>query len=250
MKYKYIDQTPEIIWDEKGQPLSKAFDDIYYSPIDGLSESRHIFIDGNHLSERWQGLKDGELFTIFESGFGSGLNFLATMHLWQELSPVAHLQYISLEGFPLSQSQLERALQPWQSQLEAESVSLINNYDALLNQTGPVDFPGNISLRLIKRKANELSKQDVETDIIDAIFMDGFSPVKNPDMWSTLLCDYLFDIAKPGASLATFSVAGLVKRNLKQAGFELCKQPGFGKKREMLTATKPVEGKEPGHHNL
>jgi tRNA 5-methylaminomethyl-2-thiouridine biosynthesis bifunctional protein len=101
---------PNIIWREDGTPESAQFSDIYFAPADGLAETRHVFIDGIGGPEAWQGR---DTYTIFETGFGTGLNFLATWQAWQGSKPTdGYLHYVSVEAYPLSGPDLQRALAP------------------------------------------------------------------------------------------------------------------------------------------
>ena len=91
-------------------PRSKEFDDVYFSAEDGLAETRHVFLAGNNLPESWAGRDD---FTICESGFGTGLNFLAVLKLWQDRDKAQrpkNLHYISFEKYPLEIGYIEESL--------------------------------------------------------------------------------------------------------------------------------------------
>ncbi|BBM02746.1 hypothetical protein [Microbulbifer sp. GL-2] len=118
----------DIEWREDGQPLSRAYDDIYFSTASGLEETRYVFLQQNSLTERWAELAENSIFTIGETGFGTGLNFLATWELWQKTAPMsARLHFISVEKFPLQSQDLSRALELW-PQLQPFCQQLINNY--------------------------------------------------------------------------------------------------------------------------
>ncbi len=236
MKNKPIIATADLIWTEHKAPYSTRFDDIYFMPENGLEETRHVFLNANELDQRWQSLQPTDAFNIFECGFGTGLNFLATAEAWLNGQYASYLNYTAFEGYPLSSVELDKALEAYSSNLSLIE-TLKSLYISLLDGE-TVTITENISLRLIICKASELSATKSEDIQYDTVFMDGFSPAKNPDMWSLELCQWLYEHCKPSATLSTFTVAGFVKRNLKQAGFKIAKVPGFSKKREMLTAKK------------
>ena len=243
-------QHAEVSWDSDGQPLSQAFDDVYFSRADGLAETRHVFLQHNQLPERFARLAPNGHFVIGETGFGSGLNFLATWQLWHQHAPAsAHLDFISVEKYPLKAADLARALALW-PELSTFAEPLLAAYP-----TAPVagfhrlEFAGGrIRLTLIIDEATHGLEQLLASDhpqwrssgvTVDAWFLDGFAPAKNPEMWRPELFAAVADLSGPGTSAATFSAAGVVKRGLQQAGFAITKVPGYGRKREMLSAVRP-----------
>lgn len=240
-------QHAQVSWDSDGQPLSLAFDDVYFSRADGLAETRHVFLHHNQLPERFAHLAPGGHFIIGETGFGSGLNFLATWQLWQQHAPAsAHLDFISVEKYPLKASDLARALALW-PELNAFAEPLLAAYPpAPVTGFHRLEFAeGRIRLTLIIDEATRGLEQLLASDhprwrasgvTVDAWFLDGFAPAKNPEMWRPELFAAVASLSGPGTSAATFSAAGIVKRGLQQAGFAITKVPGFGRKREMLSA--------------
>lgn len=230
----------QLKWKEDGQPVSSAFDDIYFSTASGLEETRHVFLAHNHLSERWANLADNATFTIGETGFGTGLNFLAAWQLWQQSAPpTAQLHFVSVEKFPLHPQDLRRALALWPELCEL-SEQLIAQYPAYL-ATGVhrLTLTGNVHLTLIIGEAShgfERVQLDdpIRDSLVNAWFLDGFAPAKNPEMWSDDLFRAIARLSAVDSTFATFTCAGIVKRGLKAVGFVLEKVPGFGHKREML----------------
>lgn len=230
----------ELEWRENGQPVSSAFDDIYFSTASGLEETRHVFLGENQLPERWASLSPGACFTIGETGFGTGLNFLAAWQLWRQCAPDnARLHFISVEKFPLHPRDLARALAMW-PELAELSRELIAQYPSYLAPgVHRLRFPAGVYLTLVIDEASrgfeQLQLDDPDRDsLVDAWFLDGFAPSKNPDMWSEDLFQAMARLSAANATFATFTCAGIVKRGLKSAGFTLQKVPGFGRKREML----------------
>jgi len=215
-----------------GLPYSPAFDDVYFSSDDGLLETEYVFIQGNALISRWQ-LLAGNAFTVLETGFGTGLNFLCACKAWLEYAPAhAVLHFTSVEKFPLSTPDMHKALLHWQT-LQVIADELFAHYDTLLD-TGTVSlFNNRVQLQVLFGDATAcLSGLDIKAD---TWFLDGFAPAKNPDMWQPALFTQMARLSNSGATFATFTSAGIVRRGLAAVGFTVIKKPGFGKKREMIT---------------
>jgi len=255
--------TPaDIHWDEQGLPRSTQFEDVYFSVENGLEETRHVFLQGNQLEQRWHALDDQQNFVICETGFGSGLNLLASAQLWQKVAPSgAQLHFISTELYPLKKDDLKRALSLWPEltdladQLIAQYPALTPGYHQLeLN----IDRKNNKDKSIAKPIKVNLIFDDVVDGLkslcptlaieqwgyqnwnVDAWFLDGFAPAKNPKLWQTDVFNCLNRLSAQNATVATFTCAGVAKRGLKDGGFEIEKIPGFGRKREMLVARKVV----------
>ncbi len=226
-------QHASLDWDEQGQPLSSTFGDVYFSRASGLDETRHVFLAQNALAERFAALPaDGQL-CVGETGFGTGLNFLCTWQLFERGAPPgARLHFVSVERYPLTAADLERALALWpeladySQALQAQYLALAPGFQRLLFAGGRV-----VLTLLIGDVLDCLPQLDAR---IDAWFLDGFSPAKNPQMWTPQLFAELARLAAPEATLATFTSAGFVRRGLIEAGFAVQRVPGFGHKREML----------------
>ncbi|MBI4030592.1 MAG: bifunctional tRNA (5-methylaminomethyl-2-thiouridine)(34)-methyltransferase MnmD/FAD-dependent 5-carboxymethylaminomethyl-2-thiouridine(34) oxidoreductase MnmC [Proteobacteria bacterium] len=227
---------------------SAQFDDIYFSPEDGLAETRHVFIDGNNLPKAWEGKPR---FVIAETGFGTGLNFLAAWAMFEKMAqPDQKLHYISFEKYPLGWDDISGALARWRSEFGGRMDRLRSLY--------PMRAPGFHRLMLNAQVTLTLVFDDVnaalpQTDIpggVDAWFLDGFAPSKNPDMWSETLFSEMSRLSRPDTTFATFTVAGAVRRGLEASGFSVEKTPGYGRKKEMLRGVsgeprKPGIGKMP-----
>jgi tRNA 5-methylaminomethyl-2-thiouridine biosynthesis bifunctional protein len=222
-----------------GLPYSERFEDVYFSAAGGLDETRHTFLLGNALPERWRG---AERFTIVECGFGTGLNFLATWQAWRTSAlPDARLQYVAVEKHPLTHEDLVRTLSAW---LE------LSNLARELVRVYPPPVPGFHRLHfdhdrvvltlLFGDAAAMLAQIDAAAD---AFFLDGFAPARNPEMWSATLFRELVRLAAPGATLATYTVAGGVRRALAAAGFRVEKRAGYGCKRQMLVGALAKTGR-------
>ncbi|GLS26019.1 bifunctional tRNA (5-methylaminomethyl-2-thiouridine)(34)-methyltransferase MnmD/FAD-dependent 5-carboxymethylaminomethyl-2-thiouridine(34) oxidoreductase MnmC [Marinibactrum halimedae] len=241
----------QLQWDEQGQPLSTLFDDVYFSKESGLEETRWVFLHHNRLAERLSELSPGDSFVVGETGFGSGLNFLAAWECWQNHAPAdAHLHFVSVEKYPLPKKDLFKACALWPELSEFSQV-LIQHYPRYLakgfHRLNLSDCHRSVTLTLIVDDAISGLKALLANEhpafigpfagrAVDAWFLDGFAPAKNPQMWQPELFSTLASLSHSGTTLATFTAAGVVKRGLADAGFTLKKVPGFGRKREMLTA--------------
>lgn len=215
---------PDLRW-EDGVPVSAEFDDPYYSRVDGLAETRHVFLDGNDLPARWQGR---ETFQIAELGFGTGLNLCAAWQLWEASGATCQLHFTSFELHPLNATEINDALSHW-PELSAcrERLSAVWTPEG-----GTFDF-GSVHLTVITGDARETLPK--WTSKADAWFLDGFAPSRNPEMWNEDLMAAVASASAPAATFATYTVAGFVRRGLASAGFAPEKRSGFGTKREMLT---------------
>ena len=220
-----------------GTAFSDEFHDVYHSTHGGLAQSRHVFLAGNSLPQRWQGR---DAFVILETGFGLGLNFLAAWDAWRaDAARPARLHFISVESRPLDARDLENALAPFTA-LEPLSRALRVAWPPPLAGFHRIHFDGgNVILTLIFGDAAAALPQLAAS--VDAFFLDGFSPAKNPGIWSPEVVRELARVAAPGATLATWTVAGGVRAALADAGFAIEKREGFAAKREMLTGRFVVE---------
>ncbi len=232
-----------LAWQD-GQPSSLDYGDVYFSRDSGLHETRHVFLAGNRLAERFAALPQQACFTVGETGFGTGLNFLCAWQLFKACAPAsARLDFVSTEKHPLSHADLSRALQAW-PELAGEAAALLALYHGMEggHQRLLLDN-GRVSLSLLIGDAlDTLPELDTR---VDAWFLDGFSPSKNPDMWQLPLFEQLARLSAADATLATFTCAGFVRRGLSAAGFAVKKVPGFGSKREMTVGTRLAAGTLP-----
>lgn len=228
--------APALDWTEAGSPVSTRYGDVYYSDADGLGETRHVFLRGNGLPERWAGR---DRFAIGELGFGVGLNFLATWAAFEaDAARPATLHYASLEANPPDADAVRRAIARWPE--------LAQKADALI----AADWPpapgasertfGPVTLQLWIGDAADAP--DDWAPARDAWYLDGFSPAKNPAMWAAPLMRAVAERTAPDGTLATYAAAGWVRRNLLAAGFSMRRTPGFGAKREMLVGRLPEPG--------
>jgi tRNA 5-methylaminomethyl-2-thiouridine biosynthesis bifunctional protein len=226
-------QHASLDWDEQGQPLSSQFADVYFSNENGLAETRYVFLANNQLPERFAALTANQQLVIGETGFGTGLNFLCAWQLFdQHATATARLHFVSVEKYPLNKADLQRALAlwpelaPYAEQLLAQYVALHTGFQRL------VLAGGRVVLTLLIGDALELFGQlDAQ---IDAWFLDGFAPAKNPDMWTPELFAELARLSHAGTTMGTFTSTGYVRRRLNDAGFKMKRVPGLGKKWEVL----------------
>tara|TARA_R110002050_G_scaffold153645_5_gene281258 strand:- start:300 stop:2363 length:2064 start_codon:yes stop_codon:yes gene_type:complete len=247
--HKFISSTPKLIFQQDGTPYSSQFNDIYFDSESGYQQSEQVFLYGNNIIERIKQTKN--TFAIGETGFGTGLNFLLTLQVYHKIlqdrsnqdSPAQcpKLAFITLEKFPLTKSQLQQSLQAL-PQLAYYTNLLLEQYPALSgNDQTPKEFSlsffnNQVTLKLIINDAAD-GLADITSrkhGVIDAWYLDGFSPAKNPEMWNEALFEQIGRLSKPQTSIATFTVAGFVKRHMQKIGFRTQKKRYVGNKHEML----------------
>ena len=234
-------QTAELDWeivDDIEIPISKQFGDVYFSKDNGLLETRHVFLNGNDLTERLSQLHDYQYFCVGETGFGTGLNILTLWQLWQQvrLDNHSHLHVVSVEKFPLNKADLIRALNVW-TELKPLAEKLIQQYPLPIAGCHRLSFPEErFSIDLWLGDAQDIFPTIPKTQTVNAWFLDGFAPSCNPDMWQENVLDHMVRLSDFGTTFASFSVAGVLKRGLKQHGIQISRPRGFGHKREMLKA--------------
>ena len=224
-----------------GIPFSSAFQDIYHSSAGGLAQARHVFLAGNDLPQRWQGR---DCFTILETGFGLGLNFLAAWDAWRaDPARPSRLHFVSLEMHPFAAEDLAAALAPFDAIADLAS-ALRAAWPPPLAGFHRLHFDGGgVILTLVLGDVRAwLSQVEARAD---ALFLDGFAPARNPEMWSPEVVRELARLAAPGATLATWTVAGGVRTALADAGFRVEKREGFGGKREMLVGRRGEDSPAP-----
>jgi len=233
--------TPARIEWRDDTPYAPAFADHYCSLRQGTDESRHVFLDGNRLPQRFAAIQRGQTFCIGETGFGTGLNLLLAAALFRALAPAsAWLQLLSTELHPLSPADLQHALHHWQAALDPDlSSALLQQYPPPAAGLHRLQLAENIQLTLALGDAADMLAGIDGHCRVDAWFLDGFAPDRNPDMWSARLCQQLARLSTTGTTLASYTVAGSVRRALKQAGFVIDKAAGFGRKRECLRGYRP-----------
>ncbi len=238
----------ELEWEARNYPRARIFDDGYFSSADGIGESQAVFLHGNDLPQRWQHVASQSPFVIAESGFGTGLNFLLTAHTFlQQASSTQRLHFLSIEAFPLAPKDLAKALSVWQS-LRSLSAELQAQYPPPVPGCHRLLFAdGRVVLDLWLGDIFEVLAQwsDDPDGVVDAWYLDGFAPSKNPRMWQAPLFQEMARLSRGGATFSTFTAAGQVRRDLQAAGFVVQKRPGFGGKREHLSGHFPMPAQPP-----
>ena len=220
------DQTAKVAWQPGDVPVAARFDEAYFSRENGLAETRHTFLAGNDLPAR---LRDG--FHVAELGFGTGLNMLALAAAWQEARDStgqgrARVRFTSFEAWPMSGADIARALAPFDA-LDA----LARPFLAAWAQGARRFAIGGLDVEVII--GDVAQTLPAWPDQADAWFLDGFSPAKNPEMWSEVLLREVGAHTAPSGSFATFTAAGHVRRALAAAGFAVERRAGYGRKRHM-----------------
>lgn len=219
-------------WREGDMPYSQEFGDHFYCREDGRLECGHVFLSGNGLPGRWR--RPGE-FRIGELGFGTGLNFCETWRQWKGTrTEGGELHFVSFERFPMRPGDIDRALSRW-PEIDAERQALRAQWPEQPSGIVDLDFGG---MRLTVACGVALDEIARFSGLLDAWYLDGFAPRRNPDMWSQELMHLIHGKTVDGGTFATYAAAGFVRRNLEAAGFAIDRRPGFGSKREMLCGVK------------
>jgi tRNA 5-methylaminomethyl-2-thiouridine biosynthesis bifunctional protein len=214
-----LGSTPE------GLPFSEAFGDVYQPHADAFLQARQVFLAGNGLPQRWQGRTR---FVVLETGFGLGNNFLATWDAWRaDPSGCERLVFVSIERHPLRRDDL--AVAHARSSLPQLAQQLVDAWPPLAFGMHRLAFEnGTVELLLAFGDVDAWLPELVMQ--VDAFFLDGFAPAKNPQMWQPRLFKALARLAAPEATAATWASATAVRQGLASAGFEVTKAPGFGGK--------------------
>jgi tRNA 5-methylaminomethyl-2-thiouridine biosynthesis bifunctional protein len=225
---------PKIYFDDAGNAHSSEYGDIFHSIAGAMDQSDHVFIHANRLAQRWI---ESDV-TILETGFGLGSNFLNVWHHWNQVAHDHCVHMISIEKHPLSHSELLQAHQAhphWQLPLK----QLLEQYPGQVPGIFVLSWPEEkMSLTLIHADIQDgLNHLNSTQTLVDAVFLDGFSPAKNPQMWSPEVFSNIKRLCHANTSLSTWAVSGMVRENLQAAGFQVEKVPGFAMKREMLLAS-------------
>ncbi|NSX53987.1 tRNA (5-methylaminomethyl-2-thiouridine)(34)-methyltransferase MnmD [Parasulfitobacter algicola] len=216
-----MNQTADLDWRDGKTPISRRFDDPYFSLENGLAETQHVFLHGNDLPARF---RDG--FQVAELGFGTGLNFLVAWQAWRAANVQGVLHFTSFEAFPMDSNDMRKALHafPDLTDLADQMVQALEDDNDL----------GDARLTVIHGDARRtLADWD---GAADAWFLDGFSPAKNPELWQPDLLANVARHTRLGGTAATYTAAGAVRRALQDAGFEVTRTTGYGRKRHMTQA--------------
>ncbi len=221
-----------LVFEDDGTPASSRFGDVYFSRGVGLAEKEHVFLDGCDLPDGWRGRP---AFTVCELGFGTGLTFLATWRRWARTrAPGAVLHYLAAEGYPLARESLAECLTAW-PELASQAEALLRVYPAPqrgFHRLFPAE--GVVLTLMCGEVTTVLARLEAA---VDAWYLDGFAPAKNPAMWSPAVFREVARLSRgPETRLATYTAAGQVRRDLAEAGFAVELGQGFGRKREMIRA--------------
>ena len=231
-----------LVFREDGTPYSPRHDDIYHSAAGALAQARHVFLKGNGLPDRW---RNQPRFTVLETGFGMGINFLATWAAWRDdACRATTLEFVSIEKHPFNADDLRAA-----HAAILDDVTVAPLSDALASAWPPLKAgmhrlafeSGAVTLTLAFGDATDLAPRVADHGMTaNAFYLDGFAPAKNPDMWTPVIFASLARIATDDATFATYTSSGDVKRALMQSGFEYRKVAGFGGKRAMLVGKRSL----------
>ncbi len=225
--------TEPVDWRADGVPRSERFDDIYHTETGAVAQSRHVFLGGCGLPEAW---RHRPQWVILETGFGLGLNFLTAWHAWRaDQHRPRLLHFVSIEAHPVAADDLIRAAAAYPD-LVGLAEALAAQWHGLLPGLHRLAFDdGKVTLTLCVGDVQPMLRaQRFEAD---SIYLDGFSPRCNPDMWSTHTFKQVARFAREGTGIATWTIARAVRDALAQSGFKVGKRIGLPPKRDCLTGT-------------
>ncbi|MCZ4353315.1 tRNA (5-methylaminomethyl-2-thiouridine)(34)-methyltransferase MnmD [Roseovarius aestuarii] len=221
-------QQAQLEWRSGDVPVSTQFDDTYFSLDNGLAETRHVFLDGNDLPARF-----ASGFRVAELGFGTGLNMLVAADAWQAAGAPGTLHLTSFEAFPMATDDMARALAVFPAVAQRAN-RLLSGWQSG-GQTGAImDLGDGVTLNVIAGDARTTLPHWAHK--ADAWFLDGFSPAKNPELWGADLMEQVAAHTVPDGTAATYTAAGFVRRGLSDAGFDVVRVAGYGRKRHMTRA--------------
>lgn len=234
MSHGYAPLVPaRLRLDETGTPFSERHHDVYHARQGAVEQARHIFLRGNGLPDRWRGKAS---FTVCENGFGLGRNFLALWQAWRDdPQRCARLHVLAFEAHPFSAADLAAASRTLPDELRGLAGRLVEAWPVLLPGVHRLEFDaGRLTLTLFFGPIEQTAREAQAG--VDAFFLDGFAPDRNPEMWSPALFGQLVRLGRPEATAATWCVNAEVRRALRDAGFVVGKAPGLGPKREATRA--------------
>ena len=228
--------VPAALAFKDGVPYSAAYDDIYHSADGGPAQARHVFLGGCGLPAAWAGRGH---FVVLETGFGIGLNFLATWAAWRDdPARCARLHFLAVEKHPFEVDDLARLHARW-PEFDALSRELRAHWPPLTPGFHRLALAGGrVQLTLMLGEAADCLAG--VRAAVDAFYLDGFAPDRNPDLWTPALFAALARLARPGATAASYSVAASVRQGLAAAGFAVARRAGLGPKRHCLATANPA----------
>jgi len=223
-----------VAFDHDGVPISHRYGDVYHARAGALAQARHVFLAGNRLPQRWQGRAR---FTVCETGFGTGGNFLALWQAWRaDPRRCARLHVLSFEAHPFAATDMAQLAQRCDPDVRALAQQLVVAWPVLTPGVHRLEFEGGAVTLTLFFGAIERTARQAQASV-DAFFLDGFAPARNPAMWTAALFGQLRRLAARDATLATWCSAVAVRKALEDAGFLVARVPGFAHKREMTVAT-------------
>lgn len=220
-------ETATLQWKD-GKPVSSRFNDVNSSCNSGLEAPRHAFITPSNLPARFSALAGGEAFVVAESGFGTGLNFLATWHAWHaNAHPEAQLHFVSVEHHPLTREDLQRATEHWAEcwpELSDWTQQLAAQYPPAVRGTHRLLFKGG-RIRLTLHFGDVIEGWNRLRFIADAWLLSDLVPEKGAGSWAGQAAKAIATHSHANTTLATATSKDAVTRALNNAGFTFCETP-------------------------
>jgi tRNA 5-methylaminomethyl-2-thiouridine biosynthesis bifunctional protein len=213
-----------------GSPYSPRFGDRYRSEGGGLEQARDVFLKGCGLPHAWAGQPQ---WCVLETGFGLGLNFLVTWAAWKaDPQRPRLLHFVSTEAFPASADDVFRSALTHPELIQFAQALKDQLWGLLPGMHRLVFEGGQVMLTLCIGDAKAVLQGAAFE--ADSLYLDGFSPLLNPDIWDIHTFKAVARCCRRGTRVATWTVARSVRDALAQCGFVVEKVPGIPPKRDNL----------------
>jgi len=226
--------TPD--WTPENVPHHPKYQDIYFNKNNGLEESHYVYAAQNNLPERFATTEED--FIIAELGFGTGLNLFLINDLWQENAQKnAHLTYITYELNPLESATIQNALKHWYKTENSKFFTQFLAQYAPKSGWNTYTFPHltvHLAVGDVTQFLPEIKQKMKQNQRVNAWLLDGFTPARNPKMWSGTVYKTMGATTAKNGTFATFTAAAAVRNGLAEVGFLVEKTKGYGHKRTML----------------
>lgn len=225
--------------------FSKYFRQHYHNPNGAISESRHVFFETSGILDT---LKKNKPVNLFETGFGTGLNFLLLFEYAERLNSESKIHYATVEKNPIPFSTAKKLNYPDFLQTCNSEKLLETIFDTAGQNSGliPFEVTRSFALDLFVGSFEDLPS-DIPKEPVNYIFHDPFSPEVNPELWDVTVFQQLKSSSKADVRLVTYGAASKARAAMAKAGWHVARAPGALGKREMtVAALQPEELEKPG----
>lgn len=214
--------------------FSKSFNQHYHNPNGAIAESRHVFFEASGILKS---LKKHEPVCLFETGFGTGLNFLLMLEYKERLNSESKIHYTTVEKNPIPVSTAKKLNYPESLQASDSEKLLETVFKAAAQKNGliSIEITESFSLDLFAGSFENLPS-GIPDEPVNYIFHDPFSPDVNPELWSVPVFRKLKSISRKDVRLVTYGAASKARAAMAKAGWYVARAPGALGKREMTVA--------------